>query len=122
MQGTVVGLQPQLKIPLRLRGNHSLEIECVLDTGFDGALTLPPDIVTALGLPLLTWTQITVADGRSVVTPVYRATILWQGSKREVSVLAIGQRPLMGTALLEGLKLTIEFDEGGSVCIEGAIA
>ena len=43
------------------------------------------------------------------MTDVYRATIDWDGAPLDVAVLAIGDRPLLGTALLDGYTLTIEF-------------
>jgi predicted aspartyl protease len=43
----------QATIRLIVRGptGHAQEIEAVIDTGFDGALSLPPADIAALGLP-----------------------------------------------------------------------
>jgi predicted aspartyl protease len=49
--GTVHDLQARVNVVFRLPGRPDLAIECVVDTGFAGALTLPPSAVTALGLP-----------------------------------------------------------------------
>ncbi len=43
IHGTVVGLQAQVNITLCLPTQQTVEIECVVDTGFAGSLTLPPD-------------------------------------------------------------------------------
>jgi predicted aspartyl protease len=52
--GTVVELQARINVVLRLPGQSDVEIECVVDTGFEGALTLPPDVVADLKLPYVT--------------------------------------------------------------------
>ena len=52
------------------------------------------------------------------MTDVYRATIDWDGAPLDVAVLAIGDRPLLGTALLDGYTLTIEFVASGTVRIQ----
>lgn len=54
----------------------------------------------------------------NVLLPVYHATILWNGKERTVQVLAAGERPLIGTALLDGYELVIQCMEGGLVTVE----
>jgi predicted aspartyl protease len=39
--GVVIGLQARMDIILCLSGRSDLEVECVVDTGFEGFLTLP---------------------------------------------------------------------------------
>jgi predicted aspartyl protease len=53
-----------------------------------------------------------------VKTDVHLATILWGGVDRVVPVLALGRRPLLGTALLQDLNLSIDFYEGGTVVLD----
>jgi clan AA aspartic protease len=95
-----------------------VEVECVVDTGFAGAITLPPTMVNALGLPYVIRINANLADDTNVMTPVYRATVVWHGIDRDVAVLAMGRRPLVGTALLEDSNLSIDFYESGSVIID----
>lgn len=45
-------------------------------------------------------------------------TILWHGQERDVEVLAMGLRPLLGTALLEGNEMNVQFADGGLVTID----
>jgi clan AA aspartic protease len=118
IHGTVVGLQARINVILRLPERSDFEIECVVDTGFEGALTLPPDVVAALKLPYLTRINANLADDSSVMTRLHLATIIWHGVEREVIVLAMGRRPLMGTALIEDYHLSVDFCEGGSVIID----
>lgn len=118
IHGTVVGLQARINVILRPPERSDVEIECVVDTGFEGALTLPPDLVAALKLPYLTRISANLADDSSVMTRLHLATIIWHGVEREVIVLAMGRRPLMGTALIEDYHLSVDFCEGGSVIID----
>lgn len=116
--GTVVGLQAQITIVLRVAGRSDLEVECVVDTGFEGFLTLPPPVVEQLGLPYLSEINANLADNTDIVANVYRATVFWRGTERNIAVLAMGRRPLVGTALLADYHLSVDFYEGGSVIID----
>ncbi len=118
IHGTVVGLQAQVNIILRLPGNQNVEIECVVDTGFAGALTLPPDVVAALGLPFVIRMNANLADDSNVMTPIHQATIIWHGAEHNIAVLAMGRCPLLGTALLEDSNLSVDFYEGGTVIVD----
>jgi clan AA aspartic protease len=118
IHGNVVGLQARIKIILCPPERADVEIDCVIDTGFEGALTLPPDIVAALGLPYVTRISANLANDMNVMTRIHQATIIWHGIEREVAVLAMGRRPLIGTALIEDYHLSVDFYEGGSVVID----
>jgi predicted aspartyl protease len=48
--GQVRGLQVLVGVTFRLPNQPDLVIECVVDTGSEGALALPPDLVASLGL------------------------------------------------------------------------
>lgn len=118
IHGNVVGLQALIGVTLRFPEHSDVEIKCVVDTGFEGYLTLPPEAVAALGLPYLTQLNANLANNTNVVADVYLATVLWQGVERDIAVLAMGRRPLVGTALLEDCHLSIDFCEGGSVIVD----
>ena len=115
MQGIVMGLQATLKVPFVLSDEQYFQIEFVVDTGFEGALTLPQSAVEALALPFFEPVSANLADNTTVTLPSYVAVILWQELEVEVIVLSTGQRPLLGTALLDRKRLCIDFDDGGSV-------
>src|SRR5439155_8736041 len=102
----------------RIAAQPNIEIECVVDTGFEGALTLPPAAVNALGLPYLTDLNANLADGTNARTRVYMGRIVWNGTERDVAVLALGRRALLGTALLDGYHLGIDFADAGTVEID----
>jgi clan AA aspartic protease len=118
IHGTVVGLQARISVVLIPLERSNVDIECVVDTGFEGFLTLPPSVIADLGLPYLININANLANNSSVETDVYFATIVWNGAERNVAVLAMGRRPLIGTALLEDYHLSIDFCEGGTVLVD----
>lgn len=118
IQGIVVGLQARIGLILRLPDNLEIEIECVVDTGLEGFLTLPSAVITKLGLHYLGQINAKLADNSNVATNVYFATILWNGVEKDVAVLGMGHRPLIGTALLEDYHLSIDFCDGGTVLVD----
>lgn len=118
INGTVVGLQARIGIIICLPESSNIEIQCVVDTGFEGFLTLPPPAIAQLGLTYVARINANLADNSNVVTKVYSATILWNQLERDVPVLSMGNRPLVGTALLQDYHLGIDFYEGGTVLVD----
>jgi clan AA aspartic protease len=111
--GSVSGLQVRVGIPFRLAHGPDLEIEFVIDTGFEGALTVPVAAIEALRLTFYQQWFANLADGTNVAVDVYRATIIWDGGVKHVAVLAMGMRPLVGAALLDGYDFFAEFRPNG---------
>ncbi len=75
MQGFVVGLQARMAIVLHLE-HSDVEIECVVDTGFEGFLTLPLATIAELALPYAGRIDANLADSSNVSTEVYWGTLL----------------------------------------------
>lgn len=109
-------------IALQQPDTPQIEIEFVVDTGFTGMLTLPPGAVQSLKLVYLDQWPIQLADGSFVDVAVHAATIMWNGNERRVRVLATGERPLLGTSLLDGCEMFVQFMEGGHVAINEFLA
>ena|ERR1051326_2881126 len=114
-----VDANDQALVPLQIRTpDGSLEdIEAVLDTGFTGYLTLPPAFVAALQLPFQQRQTFTLGDDSDVEFDIYLATILWDGSDRDVSVLSTEGDLLIGMRLLRGHHLFVDVIDGGEVRI-----
>ena len=93
------------------------DIEAVIDTGFTGFLTLPPALVTALGLSWLCRQPGILADGRVEYFDVYIATVIWDGQPRTIEVEAADTEPLVGMSLLDRHSLRIDVLSGGVVTI-----
>jgi clan AA aspartic protease len=106
-------------IRLRVRGpaGQDQEIEAIIDTGFDGWLSLPSSIVAQLAL---TWRQrgrALLADGSESVFDIYEATVDWDGELRRIPVDEAETVPLIGMSLLEGYELSIQIQRGGNVIV-----
>ena len=113
MQGVVRDLRATVNVTLHLVDQTRIAIEFEVDTAFKGALAIPPDAVAALGLLFRTETRTMPASGIPFQANVHKAVIEWDSEIFVVNVLAMGLRPLIGTALLDDHDLHIEYTEGG---------
>jgi clan AA aspartic protease len=94
------------------------QIEAVIDTGYNGHLTLPDHLVASLQLPFAGHRRGTLADGSVVLLDVFMATVIWHGQSKDILVSQAKGAPLVGMALLNGSRLTIDALDGGDVTIE----
>ena len=115
MVGKMDGLQAAVEITFFLPDGNVIALEFVIDTGFAGALTLPPVAVAAMGLPYENEIKTNLADDSQSVANAHRGIILWHGQTVSVPVLAMGRRPLLGTALLKNYELNAQFKLNGRV-------
>jgi clan AA aspartic protease len=118
INGIVIGRQPQVKVIVRISGFPDLEIGCVINTGFEGALALPVAAIAKLQLPYVASINTNLANDENFVTPVHRATVVWDGIELEVPILAMGIRPQIGTLLLNNFNLNIDFSDGSILSVE----
>ena len=109
-------------VPLSLRGpeGQTRQVNAVIDTGYSGALTLPPALVAELDLPYVFSSKATLADNTEVGFRVHRVTALWDSGPRHVEADAVGSTPLVGMLLLDGHDLSIQVRNGGRVVIQAA--
>jgi predicted aspartyl protease len=95
--------EPIIDIELRGRRRRRRTRQAVLDTGFNGALTLP--------LAML-------ADDSEIRFSVYMVQIRWDGQWRSILAECSGLTPLVGMELLDGYTLHLRGSIGGLVTIE----
>jgi clan AA aspartic protease len=110
-------LEATLRLSVEDTRGQVHELEAILDTGFNGFLTLPSAVIRALGLPWLYRQQGQLADGNFQVLDVFAVTILWDGQRRTVEVEALDAQPLAGMALMRGYELRVHVEPGGVVTI-----
>ena len=108
-----------IRLPVRDAAGREHEIEALLDTGFNGSLTLPPATIAAMGLSWRTRGLIVLANGTDDLCDIYAATVIWDGRPRHILVEEADTDPLVGMALLYGHDVRMQVVEGGSVRIEG---
>lgn len=93
---------------LRLRLTAGEAVECLVDTGFTGALVLPQSLVTRLGLPVVGREVFEMVGGQRFIASVALAEVEWLGRAMTVRVI-VGEDTLLGTELLDGTKLVIDY-------------
>ena len=81
-----------------------------VDTAFDGHFVFSSKLIGDLGLDTLVETEAVLADGTKVTLETFVAYLDWLGELVPVQVVANeGKFPLLGTALLEKCKLTVDY-------------
>jgi clan AA aspartic protease len=88
------------------------EVEAVLDTGFNGSLTLPPATISQLGLPYRSRTSAVLADGTVGRLNAHAATVIWDGVVRSITIEALDTNPLLGMSLLVNFDLQVRVMAG----------
>ncbi len=89
--------------------------DVIVDTGFNGWLSLPPDLITQLNLTWKRRGRAILGDGSECVFDVYGAIVVWGGTPLTIPVDEADSEPLVGMSLMEGYQLTIQVFEGGQV-------
>ena len=107
-----------MTIPLLGPGGQMREVAAVIDTGFNGYLTLPPTLVADLGLSVVGDGEAVMADGSEAAFDVYGVTVVWEGQPRYVETAAIGIDALVGMMLLDRHSLFVEVAAGGRVVVQ----
>jgi len=88
------------------------EFQFWIDTAFNGGLVLPLALINSLSLKKEFTTEAVLADGSTVPLETYGCTFDWFGQTYETQVVANeGNYPLLGTMLLDGRKLNIDYDQ-----------
>jgi clan AA aspartic protease len=95
---------------LVLQFQGTLFVECVIDTGFSGELVLPRDVVDELQLIIFGQMPFEVVSGAQMSADFTEVKIRWLGEDRMVDVIVSeSDDALIGTALLDGARLTIDY-------------
>lgn len=85
-------------------------VDAWVDTAFDGHFVFSMKLIEELGLETLAETEAILADGTKVVLETFLAYLEWFGNVIPVQVVANeGTFPLLGTALLDGHRLMIDY-------------
>jgi clan AA aspartic protease len=106
---TVIGLKVQRQITV------------TIDTGFNGFMTLPAHLIDELELNWLDEAPLTLADGNEYSANAYFADVVWDGRRKRIVVDEAEVKPLIGTGLLAGHKLEMEFKLDGELRLESLV-
>ena len=102
---------------LKVRIGRSLsdrnEVTVWIDTAFDGHFVINRATIEKLNLDSLAKTEAKLADGGTVTLQSYVAFTEWFGQPMAVQVVeGEGRLPLLGTALLSGRRLLLDYAAG----------
>jgi clan AA aspartic protease len=116
--GVVKADEARIRLSVRGPRGREQQVEAVVDSGYTGALTLPPALITLLGLRWQSIQRATLADGSTCVFQVYVGKVIWDGKVRKILVDEANADPLVGMRLLRGHELKIQARYRGKVTIK----
>ena len=107
-------LRALVRVPVAASGDgQRQEIVAWVDTAFNGGLTVPRALIGGLGLPQESSVEAILADGRTVALETFGCHLDWFGQTFQTQVVASdGAYPLLGTQLLVGRRLAIDYAAG----------
>jgi clan AA aspartic protease len=114
--GIVHDLEPIIPLSVCDSNGKIYTQDAIIDTGFDGWLSLPPDLINQLNLSWKRRGRAILGDGSECVFNVYEAVVVWDGDVLTIPVDEADSEPLVGMSLMEGYQLTVLVFEGG--CVE----
>jgi clan AA aspartic protease len=110
-------LEVTIRFPALDSTGQQVDVEATVDTGFSGWLTLPQSLIVSLGLVWHSRRAITLIDGSRAQFDMYKTSVLWDSTLRNIDVCAVDSDPLVGMKMLEGYELRAEIKVGGNVTI-----
>lgn len=116
--GTIKSDEARIRIKVRGIRGRDREVEAVVDTGYSGSITLPSDVIAALGLRFRSVDRALLADGTECLFDVYHGQVIWDRKVRRVLVDEAETEPLIGMRLLRGHELKMQIRARGKVTIK----
>ena len=104
-------------IPLSICGSDGKVYtqDAIVDTGFNGWLSLPPDLITELNLKWKRRGRAILGDGSECIFDVYEAVLVWDKNFLTISIDEADSEPLVSMSLMEGYQLIVQVFEGSHV-------
>jgi clan AA aspartic protease len=115
--GVVQSDEGRIRLRVKGPGGREQEIEAVVDTGYTASLTLPADLIQALGLRWQTVDRVKLADGSPCIFNVFEGKVVWNGKVRQILIDEADTDPLVGMRLLRGHELKMQVRPRGKVTI-----
>lgn len=100
-----------IRVPVSASSNaNRIELPVWIDTAFNGGLVIPRKQVAELGLMKQSSAEAVLADGSTVQLETFACFFDWFGNSYETQIVASdGEYPLLGTMLLDGHRLEIDY-------------
>lgn len=95
---------------------HSVKVEALVDTGFDGEIILPPGLVTNGELPYW-YVDCKLANESVVKIPAFKCSIKLTDQRiNDVTALIMGDEPVVGREVIKYFKIIL--DHGRKIILE----
>lgn len=104
-------------VPLHLEVRQQTHgVDALLDTGFDGDVALPPELVVA-GQSPDGYLPCQLADGSEVLTPFYLGVVrVGDLGAFPIVIIALGDEPLVGRGVSDRFRIIL--DHGQQLIVE----
>lgn len=110
-----IEFEPIIQLSIRRANGTDFTQDAIVDTGFNGWLSLPPDLIAELNLRWKRRGRAILGDGSECVFNVYEAVVVWDDTLLIIPVDEADSEPLVGMSLMEGYELKIQVFEEGRV-------
>ncbi len=90
----------------------------VIDTGYNGTLTLPPNVIANLGLRWHRFGRAILADGSESIFNIYKGVVLWDGQYKTIRIDEMDADSLTGMALMYGYELVLPVLDGATFTLQ----
>ncbi len=92
-----------------------IDNQAIINTGFNGWLSLPPELIAFLNLKWKRRGRAILGDGSECVFNVYEAIVVWDGDYLTIPIDEADSEPLVGMSLMEGYQLVVQVMEESGV-------
>lgn len=103
-----------LRLTLHDANGQEHQYDSVVDTGYNGTLTLPPEEIGILGLRWHRFGHGLLADGSDSTFNVYKGVVLWDGLPVTITVDEMEAQSLTGMSLMYGFELVLPIVDGAT--------
>ena len=109
--------QAWVQLEIEQGDGHFEPIETVVDTGFDGHLALPREVIGRMRVKLDEPVDVYLATGSREKVNTWLGNVLWHNRLLSVLILEASGPPLLGMELMEDSQLTMQPRINGHVLI-----
>ena len=113
-----LGLCLYADISVTDRSGDLVTQKALIDTGFNGYLSLPLDVVEELDLTSIGGNAVELTNASEEDVPLFRGEVIFGPKVMTIPVHGIGTESTIGTSLFRSARLSIEFEEGGDVSVK----
>ena len=109
------GLQPYVDLVVQGPFGNQTNVSALVDTGSNGFVSLPPEIIDELTLIPIGTDVVELANAKSENVRIFGGAVTLGAQTFRAPIHQIGDEPTIGTALLRSYNLSVDFVPDGDV-------